>query len=84
MGGNKLEASVVTMGASAGGGNLGRQVRCHHMVKPPGAKQRRLTLNRCGGGLEQKGVATKGSVRGFPGRELRREMPFQFCEKREW
>lgn len=58
MGGNKPEASVVTMGPSPNGGLLGKQVGCH-LAKPPEAKQRRLTLNRCGGDLEQKDVITK-------------------------
>lgn len=69
---------MVIMGASADGGHLGRQVGCH-IAKPPEAKQRRLTLNRCGGGLEQKTVAHRGSVRGSPGREPKREIPFQNC-----
>lgn len=86
MGRNKPEASVVTMGPPEDGmekGYLGRQVG-FHIAKPPKAKQRRLTLNGCGGGLEQKGVADKDSVRGSPGREPKRDIPFQYCEKREW
>lgn len=85
MGGNKPQTSVVTIQASADRmkrRHLDRKV-AYHTVKPSEAKQRKLTLNGGGGRIEQTDSAHNGCFSGSPDKELKREMSFQYYEKRE-